>query len=95
MFFNFISDKFLGKFPGWTSYLIDPQRDACGVCSLCKRGALEDCIDKYCSEEETGRLQRAHMKELYLKFLEVAPKRDNQMCCSRGHQTNPIKEVNT
>ena len=72
-----------------------PQRNACGVCSLCKRGALEDCIDKYCSEEETGRLQRAHMKELYLKFLEVAPKRDNQMCCSRGHQTNPIKEVNT
>ena len=44
----------------------DCQRDACGVCSLCKRGA-EDCIDKYCSEDETGRLQRAHMKELYLK----------------------------
>ena len=72
----------------------DCQRDPCGVCPLCKRGA-EDCIDKYCSEEETGRLQRAHMKELYLKFLEVAPKRDNQMCCTRGHQTNPIKEVNT
>ena len=72
------------------------QRDACGVCSLCKRGALEDCIDKYCSEEETGRLQRAHMKELYLRFLEMSPekrKRDNRMCCSYGHQANPIKEV--
>ena len=43
------------------------QRDACGACSLCRRGRFEDCIDKFCSEEETGRLKRAHMKELYLK----------------------------
>ena len=43
------------------------QRDSCGECSACKRGHFEGCIDKYCSEEESGRLQRAHMKELYLK----------------------------
>ena len=50
------------------------QRDACGACSLCKRGRFEDCIDKFCSEEETGRLKRAHMKELYLKNLEKSNK---------------------
>ena len=48
------------------------QRDACGACSLCKRGLFEECIDKFCSEEETGRLKRAHMKELYLKNMKKA-----------------------
>ena len=54
------------------------QRDACGACSLCKRGRFEECIDKFCSEEETGRLKRAHMKELYLKFLREPPKKKKE-----------------
>ena len=36
------------------------------------------------------------MKELYLKFLEISPEKrkpDNKMCCTFGHQSNPIKEV--
>ena len=50
------------------------QRDACGACSLCKRGRFGDCIDKFCSEEETGRLRRAHMKELYVKMRDKSNK---------------------
>ena len=50
------------------------QRDACGACSLCKRGRFGDCIDKFCSEEETGRLRRAHMKELYVKMRDKSSK---------------------
>ena len=36
-------------------------------------------------------------EELYIKFLEMSPEKkwENQMCCSRGHQANPIKEVET
>ena len=41
------------------------------MCSRCKTGVFEECIDKYCSEEESGRLQRAHMKQLYLLYLQV------------------------
>merc|ERR1719229_944819 len=54
------------------------QRDSCGECGFCKRGHFEGCIDKYCSEEESGRLQRAHMKELYLKFLSEPPKKKKE-----------------
>ena len=68
------------------------QRDACGACSLCKRGAFEGCIDKYCSEEETGRLQRAHMKELYLKFLQRSPKKEEDEVCHKCN-SNAIEEA--
>ena len=39
---------------------------------------FQGCIDKYCTEEESGRLQRAHMKSLYLKYLQAPPKKKRE-----------------